>query len=103
MADIEPLTVKPVIVLIEADKSTPSFLDIVNVFASLYVNPVTKVSLTSIVDKSKVYVVPSFLVNVANAVPLSYVAPVVNVSVTPVISIVPPSFLVSVIVSVTSL
>ena len=98
-----PLTVNPVIVLIDALKSTPSFLLIVNVFALSYVNPVTNVSLTSIVDKSKVYVVPSFLVNVANAVPLSYVEPVVNVSVTPVISIVTASFLVKVIVSVDSL
>ena len=50
-------------------------------------------SLTSIVDKSNVYVLPSFLVNVAVAVPLSYVAPVVNVSVIPVMLTKFPSFL----------
>ena len=44
------------------------------------VPPVTKVSLTSIVDKSKVYEFPSFLLKVAVAVPLSYVAPVVKTS-----------------------
>ena len=98
-----PLTVNPVTVLNEEFKSTPSFLLIVNVFALSYVNPVTNVSFTSIVDRSNVYVVPSFLVNVANAVPLSYVEPVVNVSVTPVISTVTASFLVKVIVSVDSL
>ena len=35
------------------------------------VPPVLNVSLTSIVDKSKVYEFPSFLLNVAVAVPLS--------------------------------
>ena len=98
-----PLTVNPVTVLNEEFKSTPSFLLIVNVFALSYVNPVTNVSFTSIVDRSNVYVVPSFLVNVANAVPLSYVEPVVKVSVTPVTLNVPPVLFVNVIVSIDSL
>ena len=53
--------------------------------------------------KSNVYVLPSFLVNVANAVPLSYVEPVVKVSVTPVTLNVPPVLFVNVIVSIDSL
>ena len=66
MADIEPLTVKPVIVLIEADKSTPSFLDIVNVFASLYVNPVTKVFVNPVKNPQISNVVPLFVTNVTH-------------------------------------